>query len=64
MIVSEEFTDLDEARKRIAELGEQENMEKVSDEFYLDRSKYIGQDRFFIIETEKGSEEENQAQEM
>lgn len=63
LIVSEEFTDLDEARKRIAELGEQENMEKVSDEFYLDRSKYIGQDRFFIIETEKGSEED-QAQEM
>lgn len=58
LIFSEEFTNIDEARKRIAELGEQENMEKVSDEFYLDRSKYIGQDRFFIVETEKGSEEE------
>lgn len=57
LIFSEEFTNIDEARKRIAELGEQENMEKVSDEFYLDRSKYIGQDRFFIVETEKGSEE-------
>ena len=31
-------------------------MEKVSDEFYLDRSRYIGQDRFYIIETEQGSE--------
>ena len=59
LVSSEEFTDLDEAKARLAELGEENNMEKISDEFYLDRSKYIGQDRFFIIETEEGSEEYN-----
>lgn len=57
LVSSEEFTDLDEAKARIAELGQENNMEKISDEFYLDRSKYVGQDRFFIIETEEGSEE-------
>lgn len=57
LIDSEEFTDLDEAKKRIAELANEDVMEKISDEFYLDRSKYIGGDRFYIIETTKGSEE-------
>lgn len=56
LISSEEFTSLDDAKIRIAELAEADVMEKISDEFYVDRSKYIGQDRFYIIETEQGSE--------
>lgn len=57
LIDSEEFTDLESARQRIQEKAEEDMMEKITDEFYLDRSKYIGGDRFYIIETEKGSEE-------
>ena len=55
---SEEFDNLEDARRRIAELAtEQDIMEKMTDEFYIDKSKYIGGDRFYIIETEQGSEE-------
>ena len=57
LVSSEEFDTLDEARARIEELASQDVVEKVTDEFYLDRSKYIGCDRFYIIETEQGSEE-------
>lgn len=57
LVSTEEFSSLDEAKARIKELGEEDLMERISDEFYLDRSKYIGQDRFYIIETEQGSEE-------
>lgn len=56
LISSEEFDNLEDAKERIKELAEDDIMEKVSDEFYLDRSRYIGQDRFYIIETEQGSE--------
>lgn len=57
LIDSEEFDNLEDAKQRIAELAAEDVVEKISDEFYLDRSKYIGGDRFYIIETEKGSEE-------
>jgi hypothetical protein len=57
LIDSEEFDNLEDARIRIAEKAGEDTMEKITDEFYLDRSKYIGGDRFYIIETEKGSEE-------
>lgn len=57
LIDSEEFDDLEAARQRIAELAEEDTVEKISDEFYLDRSRYVGCDRFYIIETERGSEE-------
>ncbi len=57
LISSEEFDTLDEARVRIEELASDDVVEKMTDEFYLDRSKYIGGDRFYIIETEQGSEE-------
>ena len=56
LISSEEFDNLEDAKERIKELAEDDIMEKISDEFYLDRSRYIGQDRFYIIETEQGSE--------
>ena len=56
LISSEEFNNLEDAKERIKELAEDDIMEKISDEFYLDRSRYIGQDRFYIIETEQGSE--------
>lgn len=57
LIDSEEFDNLEDARIRIAEKAGEDTMEKITDEFYLDRSKYIGGDRFYIVETEKGSEE-------
>ncbi len=57
LVDSEEFSSLEEAKQRIQEKAEADMMEKITDEFYLDRSKYIGGDRFYIIETEKGSEE-------
>ena len=57
LIDSEEFNNLEDAKQRIAEKAAEDVVEKISDEFYLDRSKYIGGDRFYIIETEKGSEE-------
>lgn len=53
----EDFDTLEEARARIAEMATEDTVEKITDEFYLDRSKYIGGDRFYIIETELGSEE-------
>lgn len=57
LIDYEEFNTLDEAKARIAEMADEDTVEKITDEFYLDRSKYIGGDRFYIIETELGSEE-------
>lgn len=57
LIDSEEFDNLEDAHKRIAERAAEDTVEKITDEFYLDHSKYIGGDRFYIIETEKGSEE-------
>ena len=57
LVDSEEFSSLEDAKQRIQEKAEADMMEKITDEFYLDRSKYIGGDRFYIIETEKGSEE-------
>ncbi len=57
LVSHEEFNNLEEAKARIAELATEDVMEKITDEFYLDRSKYIGGDRFYIIETELGSEE-------
>ena len=57
LVDSEEFSSLEDAKQRIQEKAEEDMMEKITDEFYLDRSKYIGGDRFYIIETEKGSEE-------
>ena len=56
LISSEEFDNIEDAKERIKELAEDDIMEKISDEFYLDRSRYIGHDRFYIIETEQGSE--------
>ena len=59
LISSEEFDNLEDAKLRIEELASEDVMEKMTDEFYLDRSKYIGGDRFYIIETEQGSEEKD-----
>ena len=58
LVDSEECATLDDARKRIEELAQEDGlMEKITDEFWVERSKYIGNDRFYIIETEQGSEE-------
>ena len=58
LINSNEFDNLEDARNGIAELAEEDGLvEKITDEFYLERSKYIGGDRFYIVETEQGSEE-------
>lgn len=60
LMESEEFYTIDEARERIAELAEEDGIvEKVSDDFYIERSKFVGNDRFYIIETEQGSEEKD-----
>lgn len=60
LINSEEFHNIDDARNRIAELAAEDGIvEKISDEFYLERSRFVGNDRFYIIETEQGSEEKD-----
>lgn len=60
LISSEPFETIEDAREYLKTVAGEDVTEKVTDEFYLDRSKYVSQDRFYIIETEQGSEEYSQ----
>lgn len=62
LVESEEYPSLEEAKEALddmsAELVE-DGFEKISDTFYINRSKYVGEDKFYTIESEQGSEEHN-----
>ena len=47
----------DDAINEIAQqAADDPDMEKITDEFYVAKSRYIGNDRFYIVETQLGSE--------
>lgn len=60
LISHEEFNSLAEATDYLDSIHEElinDGYERLTDEFYLQRSKFVGGDKFVVVESELGSEE-------